>query len=84
MAFRPPLVALNRRVEIYEMARVDMIANQADKQKIWEVIMVMESCYSYLIQFFQPRRGTPMYGFAHAGTVRVLFWPLLLLKRVRI
>ncbi len=36
-------VDLQSRVEIYERARVDMIANQADRQKFWEV---MESCLS--------------------------------------
>ncbi len=32
------LVHLKRRVEIYDMTRVDMVANQADKQKVWEVM----------------------------------------------
>ena len=31
-------VSYRLRVEMYESARVDMIANQADKQKIWEVM----------------------------------------------
>ncbi len=35
---------LKRRVEMLERARVDMISNQADKQKIWEV---MKSCSRY-------------------------------------
>ena len=37
------LIEVNRRVEMYERARVDMTTNQADKQKIWEV---MKSCFS--------------------------------------
>ena len=32
------LVRLKRRVKIYERARVDMGANQADKQNVWEVM----------------------------------------------
>ena len=32
------LIPLRKRVEMYQMARVDLIINQADKQKIWEVM----------------------------------------------
>ena len=33
------LIHLEQRVEMYQMARVDTITNQADKPKIWEVMM---------------------------------------------
>ncbi len=32
------LVRLKRRVGMYDKARVDMIAYQADKQKVWKVM----------------------------------------------
>ena len=37
--------SLKMRVEMYDKTRVDMVANQADKQKIWEV---MQSCLAEL------------------------------------
>ncbi len=38
VSYRLTVIHLKGRVEMHERARVDMITNQADKQKIWEVM----------------------------------------------
>ncbi len=42
------LVYLKMKVE---MAKVDMVANQADKQKFWEVMQSWQNSKCYLLQF---------------------------------
>ncbi len=43
--------SLKRSVEIYERTRVDIVANQADKQKVWEVFAVLTCMCIFCLQF---------------------------------
>ena len=38
VSYRSWVDSLKKRVEMYQMARVDKITNQADKEKTWKVL----------------------------------------------